>query len=179
MHLLYKSASLLTYTYYYRQSYSRADYEDSYALALSAALPAGCPDGYRMQRLRRASSYPPPLDSLRGSMGPSTTPALGIKALRLHGLHHHAAVSATYRALRLLLPDVACVVMGFWQGGHWNSREWRAALHHAHGHFPPGAFEPRDFPIIALYPTLREFSDMPRWGLAFADWNPAATGAWP
>ena len=124
MHLLYKSASLLTYTYYYRHAYSRADYEDSYALALSAALSGGSPRGYRMQRLRRASSYPPPLGSLRGSMDPSTTPALGIRLLRLHGLHHHAAVSATYRTLRLLLPDVACVVMDFWQGGHWDVRRW-------------------------------------------------------
>ena len=179
MHLLYKSASLLTYTYYYRHAYSRADYEDSYALALSAALSGGSPSGYRMQRLRRASSYPPPIDSLRGSMDPSTTPALGIKLLRLHGLRHHAAVSATYRTLRLLLPDVACVVMGFWQGGHWDVRRWRVALRHARDHLPPGAFESGDFPIIADYPMLREFSGMPRWGPAFADWNPAAAGAWP
>ena len=112
-------------------------------------------------------------------MGPSTTPTLGIKALRLHGLHYHAAVSATYRALRLLLPDVACEVMGFQQGGHWDSWEWREALHHARAHFPPGVVEPRDFPIIALYPKLRGFSCMPCWDLASADWNPSATGAWP
>ena len=64
MHLLYKSASLLTYTYYYRQSYSRADYEDSYALALSAALSGGSPSGYGIQRLRRAPRYPPLLTAL-------------------------------------------------------------------------------------------------------------------
>ena len=94
----------------------------------------------------------------------SSIPALGIKALRLHGLHHHAAVSATYCALRLFLPDVVLEVMSFWQGGHWNIREWREALHHARGHFPLDVLEPRDFPIIALYPTLSEFG----WR-AFAD----------
>ena len=177
MHLLYKSASLLTYTYYYRQSYSRADYEDSYALALSAALSGGHPADYRVQLLHRESSPPPPLSSLRGSMDLSSMPALGIKTLRLHGLHHHAAVSATYRVLRLFLPDVVLEVMSFWQGGHWNIREWREALHHARGHFPPDVLEPRDFPIIAQYPTLREFSGMPRWGLASAGWNRSATGA--
>ena len=179
MHLLYKSASLLTYTYYYRHTYSRADYEDSYALALSAALSGGPPSGYGMQRLRRASSYPLPIDSLRGSMDPSRTPALGIKLLRLHGLRHHAAVSATYRTLRLLLPDVACVVMDFWQGGHWDVRGWRVAFRHARDHLPLGASKSGDFPIIADYPKLSEFSGMPSWGSAYAIRNPAAADAWP
>ena len=178
MHLLYKSASLLTYTYYYRHAYSRADYEDSYALALSAALSGGPPSGYGMQRLRRAPSYPPPIDSLRGSMDPSTTPALGIKLLRLHGLCHHAAVSATYRALRQLLHDVACVlVLDFWQGGHWDIREWRVAFCQARDLLPPGASRSGDFPIISNYPTLREFSGMPHWSTTYALQDSAAADA--
>ena len=177
MHLLYKSASLLTYTYCYRYAYSRADYEDSYTLALSAALSGGPPSGYGMQRLRRASSCPPLIDSLRGSMDPSTTPALGIKLLRLHGLRHHAAVSATYRALRQLLPDVACVVLDFWQGGHWDVRGWRVAFRHALDRLPPGASKSGDFPIIANYPMLREFSGMPHWSPTYAIRDSAAADA--
>ena len=109
----------------------------------------------------------------------SSIPALGIKALRLHGLHHHAAVSATYRALRLFPPDVVLEVMSFWQGGHWNIWEWREALYHARRHFPLDVSELRDFPIIALPPMLREFSGMPRWDLAPRGWNPSAAGAQP
>ena len=105
--------------------------------------------------------------------------ALGIKALRLHGLRHHAAISATYGALHLFLPDVVLEVVTFGHGGHWNVREWREALYRARGHFSLDVLEPRDFPIRGLYPTLREFNGMPRWGLAPTGWNPSSTGAQP
>ena len=113
-------------------------------------------------------------------MDPSTTPALGIKLLRLQGLCHHAAVSDTYRALRQLLPQlVVCVVLDFWQGGHWDVREWREAFRHARTHLPLGASTSGDFPIIADYPMLREFSGMPRWADSYAARNSAAAEAWP
>ena len=181
MQLLYKSASLITYTYCYRYAYSRADYEDSYAMTLSAALSGGPPSGFWMQRLRQASPCPPPIHSLRGSMDPSTTPALGIKLLRLQGLCHHAAVSDTYRALLQLLPQLAvCVVLDYWRGGYWDVREWREAFRHARTHLPPGApLGAGDFPIIADYPKLREFSGMPRWADSYAARNTAAAEAWP
>ena len=179
MQLLYKSASLLTFTYC--RAYSRADYEDSYAMTLSAALSGGPPSGFWMQRLRQASPSPPPIHSLRGSMDPSTTPALGIKLLRLQGLCHHAAVSDTSRALLQLLPQLAvCVVLDYWRGGYWDVREWREAFRHARTHLPLGApLGAGDFPIIADYPMLREFRGMPRWADSYAARNTAAAEAWP
>ena len=104
MNLLYESASLLTYTYIYRQRYTKA-HENSYVRTFSAVVSRGA-----------------------------------LRALRLHGLHHHTTVYATYNALMPLFRDATLIVMNFWAGGiRRTCPQWA------------------DFPIIAEYLKLKEF----------------------